>query len=299
MLQRFKKWVKGRLVREVRVERKTPVLVPVLASDLLKGRRALITGGSSGIGLAIADAFLDSGADVAITGRDGEKLRLAEERLCGRGRVDCVVLDNLDVGSFGEKLDACGAFDILVNNAGRVGGGRVGTLSAADYDLTMETNLRGPVFLSQAVARKWIAGNVRGNILNICSASSLRPGYSPYILSKWGLRALTAGMARQLVRYGIVVNGLAPGPTSTERFLHGVDDIGRRHIPAGRLVTEREVANLAVVMVSGLARMVVGDVLYVTGGCGVTTCDDAADGAEGYLAPLAPEALEGGTAADG
>ena len=289
MLRRFKKWLKGKFVREIRVERKMPVFVPVLTSDLLKGRRALITGGSSGIGFAIADAFLDSGADVIITGRDGEKLRLAAEKLRGRGDVACVVLDNLDVGSFGEKLDVCGTFDILVNNAGRVGGGRIGTLSAADYDLTMETNLRGPVFLSQTVARKWIADGVHGNILNICSASSLRPGYSPYILSKWGVRALTTGMARQLVRYGIVVNGLAPGPTSTERFLRGVDDIGRRHIPAGRLVTEREVANLAVVMVSGLARMVVGDVLYVTGGCGVTTCDDAADGAEGYLEPCPSE----------
>ena len=299
MLRRLKKWLKGRFVRKVIMERKTPVFVPALASDLLKGRRALITGGSSGIGLAIADAFLDSGADVVITGRDEEKLRLAAEKLRGRGAVDFIVLDNLEVESFDMKLDDCGAFDILVNNAGRAGGGRIGMLSPADYDLTMKTNLRGPVFLSQAVARRWIAGNVRGNILNICSASSLRPGYSPYILSKWGMRALTVGMARQLVRYGIVVNGLAPGPTSTERFLHGGDDIGRRHIPAGRLVTEREVANLAVVMVSGLARMVVGDVLYATGGCGVTTCDDATDGAEGYLEPLTLGSVGGEVGAHG
>lgn len=299
MLKRLKRWLKGKLVRTVNVERKVPVYAPVLMSDLLKGRRALVTGGTSGIGFAIADAFLSSGADVIITGRDNERLRLAAEKLAGRGRVECRVLDNLDTKAFPGAVAACGDFDILVNNAGHVGGKRIGAMSEADYDLTMETNLRGPAFLSQAVARKWIAGNVRGNILNICSASSLRPAYSPYILSKWGLRALTAGMARQLVKYGIVVNGLAPGPTSTERFLHGVDDIGRRHIPAGRLVTEREVANLAVVMVSGLARMVVGDVLYVTGGCGVTTYDDAADGAEGYLAPLALEESEGGPAANG
>lgn len=299
MLAKLKRWLKGRLVRTVTVERKVPVCVPALMSDLLKGRRALVTGGSSGIGFAIADAFLSSGADVIITGRDSERLRLASEKLAGRGRVDCLVLDNLDTKAFPAAVEGCGDFDILVNNAGQVGGKRIGAMAEADYDLTMETNLKGPVFLSQAVARKWIAGNVHGNILNICSASSLRPGYSPYILSKWGLRALTVGMARQLVRYGIVVNGLAPGPTSTERFLHGVDDIGRQHIPAGRLVTEHEIANLAVIMVSGLARMVVGDVLYATGGCGVTTCDDAADGAEGYLAPLALESPEKGAAVNG
>jgi len=286
MWQGVKKWLKEKFVRTVRVERKVPVSVPALMSDLLKGRRALVTGGSSGIGFAIAEAFLASGATVIITGRDGERLRQAAEKLARRGQVDCLVLDNLDTRAFQEAVAGCGDFDILVNNAGRVGGGRIGALTEADYDLTMDTNLRGPVFLSQAVARLWIGKNVRGNILNICSASSLRPACSPYVLSKWGLRALTLGMARQLVRYGIVVNGLAPGPTSTERFLHGVDDIGRRHIPAGRLVTEREVANLAVIMVSGLARMVVGDVLYVTGGCGVTTFDDAADGADAYTGPL-------------
>lgn len=282
MLTNFRKWLRRQFVRTV--ERKVPVYVPVLQGDLLKGRRALITGGTSGIGFSIAEAFLAAGADVIITGRDEGRLHDAVERLSPQGNVVSVVLNNDHPESFSAGLDACGDFDILVNNAGRVGGGRIGSLDVDDYDRTMDTNLRGPVFLSQEVARRWIRRQVKGNILNICSASSLRPGYSPYILSKWGLRALTVGMARQLAKFGIVVNGLAPGPTSTARFMEGKGDgIERRRIPAGRLVTEKEVAGLAVVMVSGLARMVVGDVLYVTGGCGVTTVDDAFDCSEAYL----------------
>ena len=79
MLKRLKRWLMGKLVRTVNAERKVPVYVPALMSDLLKGRRALVTGGTSGIGFAIADAFLSSGADVIITGRNNERLRLAAE----------------------------------------------------------------------------------------------------------------------------------------------------------------------------------------------------------------------------
>ena len=124
------------------------------------------------------------------------------------------------------------------------------------------------------MSRKWIAGNVKGNILNVCSASSLRPGNSPYILSKWGVRSLTIGMAKQLIKHGIVVNGLAPGVTDTDKFTHGNDDICKASNPTGRMVTREEIANMAVILVSSLCRMVVGDILYMTGGGGVVTLDD-------------------------
>ena len=121
----------------------------------------------------------------------------------------------------------------------------------------------------------WIADGVKGNILNVCSASSLRPGNSPYILSKWGLRSLTVGMARDLIRHGIVVNGIAPGCTNTRQFCaEDRADITNPGNPTHRFVTMQEVANLAVVMVSDLAKMIIGDVLYVTGGAGITTYDD-------------------------
>ena len=251
-----------------------PVYVPVLQNELLKGRTALITGGNGGIGFAIADAFLRAGAKVIISGRNKEKLNDAVTRLSSKGSVSCVQLDNTKPDSFGALLSEIGTFDILVNNAGYVGGGSFGNTSESEYDAVLDTNLKGTYFLSQEVARCWTENDTHGNILNVCSASSLRPGDSPYILSKWGMRSLTVGMAKRLIKHGIVVNGIAPGITDTDRFTHGEKDIGKQSNPSGRMVTKEEIANMAVILVSPLCQMVVGDILYMTGGGAITTLDD-------------------------
>ena len=263
-----------RLITPTPLVKLVPVEVPIFHNALLKGRRALITGGGSGIGLAIAEAYGHSGASVVLAGRTVSRLEDASHNLERLGvEVSVVDLDVCDVASFAGKLDTIGDFDILVNNAGFVGGGVFGTTSEVDYNRVLETNVRGAYFLSQEVSSRWIKNKVKGNILNICSASSLRPGESPYILSKWGLRALTIGMARRLVKHGIVVNGLAPGCTNTDQFSQDGDLTNGRN-PSGRLVTTTEIGNMAVVMVSSLARMVVGDILFVTGGGAITTLDD-------------------------
>lgn len=273
IFRRLKSGIRRLITPPTRVKL-VPVEVPVFHNALLKGRRALITGGGSGIGLAIAEAYGRSGASVVLSGRTVTRLEDASHNLERLGvEVSVVDLDVCDVASFAGKLDTIGDFDILVNNAGFVGGGVFGTTSEVDYNRVLETNLRGAYFLSQEVSSRWIKNKVKGNILNICSASSLRPGESPYILSKWGLRALTLGMARRLVKHGIVVNGLAPGCTNTDQFSRDGDLTNGRN-PSGRLVTTTEIGNMAVVMVSSLARMVVGDVLFVTGGGAITTLDD-------------------------
>lgn len=263
------------LVRGMRPrDRIRSVSVPVLESELLKGRVAVVTGGTSGIGFAIARRFLESGARVIITGRVRDRVSLACEKLKQYGAsVRGVVLDNGAIESFADFVKQIGSFDILVNNAGYVGGEGFGATSVNEYDKVLDTNLRGAYFLSQEVSNVWIKTGVMGNILNICSASSMRPGNSPYILSKWGLRSLTIGMAKTLIKHGIVVNGLAPGCTNTEQFSRD-GYIENQKNPSGRMVTTEEVANLAVVMVSSIARMVVGDILYVTGGGAITTIDD-------------------------
>ena len=271
ILTEIKKCMKAVLTRQPKCR---TVYIPVLQTELLKGRRALVTGGTSGIGFAIAEAFLSAGAKVVITGRNGFRLDSAKERLSKNGSVETLQLDNAAPETFAVALDQIGSFDILVNNAGYVGGGVFGDTMLEEYDKVLDTNLRGAYFLSQEVSKRWIKESVQGNILNVCSASSLRPGNSPYILSKWGLRSLTVGMACDLVKYGIVVNGIAPGITNTERFCKSEDDISFAPNPSGRMVTVQEIANLAVVMVSSLARMVVGDILFVTGGGAITTLDD-------------------------
>ena len=269
----MKRIIKG-IVRAVRCAPvQIPVYVPVLQSELLKGRTALVTGGGGGIGYAIAEAFLRAGAKVVISGRNEEKLKEAASKLSSKGDVSFVQMDNTLPASFGVALSKVTAFDILVNNAGYVGGGSFGNTQESEYDKVMNTNLKGAYFLSQAVSKLWIQNATKGNILNVCSASSLRPGQSPYILSKWGLQSLTVGMAKSLIMHGIVVNGLAPGCTNTQKFSPN-GDIYNSHNPSGRKVTVEEIANMAVILVSSLSRMIVGDVVYMTGGGAITTLDD-------------------------
>lgn len=262
-----------------RAER-VPVCIPILETQLLKGRRALITGGTSGIGYGIAKAFLRAGADVVITGRNAKRVAQARSELltsCSveERRVAAVEMDMTDVDSFEAIVGALGDFDILVNNAGVADCSRFGEVKTVDYDNVLDVNLRGPFLLAQVVAKSWISKKVHGNILNICSASSKRPGVSPYILSKWGLRALTKGLAKLLIRHDIVVNGLAPGLTDSPMFFKDKPtSLTNESNPSGRLVTVDELANLAVILTSSLCRMVVGDVLYATGGAAIFTFDD-------------------------
>ena len=152
--------------------------------------------------------------------------------------------------------------DILVNNAGILQGGAFGSVSENDYNMTLDTNLK--------------TNKIPGNILNIASSSSLRPAISPYTITKWGIRGLTLGLAKALIPYGIVVNGLAPGPTATPLLVKdGYNGIEHApSLPAGRYVTAEEIANMAVILVSSCGKMIIGDIIYMTGGAGTITLDD-------------------------
>ena len=266
-----------------RIVPKEAVLVPVLEGSLLVGRRALVTGGTSGIGYAIAEAFARNGADVVICGRQRQKVDDAVLGLNAAGtssRVRGVVMDVCDPSSIeGGVCEAASLLgvspDILVNSAGVNGGGRFGRIEADSYDKVMDTNLRGTLLVSQEVARLMVAERVDGSILNIASSSSLRPANTPYLISKWGIRGLTLGMAKSLIRHGIVVNGLAPGPTATPMLLSDPGgDINKPESPSGRYAAPEEVANMAVVLTSSMGRMVVGDIVYMTGGSGLVTIDE-------------------------
>ena len=260
-----------------------PIYVPVLQNELLKDRKAIITGGTKGIGYEIAKSFLNSGANVIITGRNEETIdnavkKLIKETNC-EGNVFGVVLNNLDLSTFQKVFDECvkkvGMIDILVNNAGVNKGEPYGKITQENYDNTLNTNLRGTFMLSQIVSNYMRDNKIKGNILNICSSSSLRPAITPYTLSKWGLRGLTLGLAKTLAPYDIIVNGLAPGPTATEMLINdGYDGIEREQSPLGRFATAIEIANMAVILVSDMARMTTGDIIYMTGGGGTFTFDD-------------------------
>lgn len=253
-------------------------------NKLLENRISLVTGGTSGIGLEIVKAFLKSGSLVIFTGRNKEKIEktfdsIVKDNASFSEKLHGVLIDNLDVSSFNDKFQEVlsligkGHLDILVNNAG-VLGGWFGASSESEYDKVLDTNLKGTFFLSQIVATYMKANGIRGNILNIASSSSLRPASSAYTLSKWGIRGLTLGLAKTLIPYGIVVNGIAPGPTKTPMLVDKKEMNIMNNTPLGRYVMPEEIANMAVILVSDMGRSIVGDIIYMTGGAGLITYDD-------------------------
>ena len=275
----FKEFFKKKLVKV----KKEKVIIPFLQGEMLQERSALVTGGSSGIGFAIAESFVRNGANVTICGRNSDKLILAQKKIiaesgCNPNNVTTLVLDISDVNSMQKEIKEFlkgVKIDILVNCAGINGGDYFPDTSEDDYDRVLHTNLKGMYFLSQEIVKYMIDNNIEGNILNITSSSSLRPGISPYIISKWGERSLTLGMAKKYLPFGIVVNGLAPGSTLTHMLKSdNDDDLNLEYSPSKRYAAPEEIGNLATVMVSAMGRMIVGDTLYATGGAGIITYDD-------------------------
>ena len=257
-------------------------IVTIAPNDLLKSRVALITGGTSGIGFSIAQAFLNSGATVIITGRNDERVKEACIKLESdlyKGKILGVVLDNTKAETFEtalhnviKQLDGK-QIDILVNNAG-VLGGHISTTTIDEYDKVMDTNLRGVFFLCQMFGKYLKNNSIKGNILNIASSSSLRPAVSAYTLSKWGIRGLTLGLARALAPYGITVNGIAPGQTATPMLLKDASKGLATNTILGRYALPEEIANMAVFLVSEMGRSIVGDIVYMTGGSALLSYED-------------------------
>ena len=195
-------------------------------------------------------------------------------------KIICVELDINNVDSMKNifnkivKDNSLKNIDTLINNAGVAIGGIIGTTKEEEFDKTITTNLKGTYFLSQEFANYLIKENIQGNILNISSVSGIRPAITPYMLSKHSLIGLTEGLAKKLIKYGIVVNGIAPGPTVTDMIGVKGNDLYYQNSPAQRYVDPVEVANLAVYLISKMGKMIVGDTVYISGGCGNLTRDD-------------------------
>lgn len=277
---RLKSFLKRKLIKI----KKEKVIIPCMYGNLLENRSAMITGGGSGIGYAIARSFLLNGATVVICGRNKSKLQNAKQTLlheckCANDSVSILVFD---ISSVEETKNVLAEFlkenkiDIFVNNAGVNGKELFPKTTEEEYDKILSTNLKGMYFFSQQIASYMVENKINGNILNVTSSSSLRPGISPYIISKWGERSLTLGMAKKYLPHGIIVNGLAPGSTLTPMLKEDDDDLYLDYSPSKRFATPEEIGNLAVVLVCDMGRMIVGDTIYATGGAGVITYDDMA-----------------------
>ena len=243
----------------------------------LKGRTALITGGSRGIGRMMAAGFLAQGARVYISSRKAAACDQTARELAADG--DCISLPG-DVATVEGARALAAAFaaredklDILINNAGAAWGAPIDEFPESGWDKVVDTNLKGPFFLTQALApqlRK--AGQTRvAKVINIASIDgvSVNPmeTYS-YAASKSGLIHLTRRMALRLIKDNIAVTAIAPGafPSDMNREARDHADEVSGHIPAGRIGTPEDIAGAAIYLASRAGDYVVGETLVVDGG---------------------------------
>jgi gluconate 5-dehydrogenase len=242
----------------------------------LDGRIALVTGSSTGIGLALAAGLAQAGATVVLNARQAPRLEQAAARLRAEGHAAHArafdTTDRAAVGAAVASIEAdVGPIQILINNAGITRRGAFHELAEADWQAVMRTNVDGPFAVGQAVARCMVPRG-RGRIINICSVMSEvgRPGTSAYTTSKGALKMLTKAMAVDLAPHGITVNAIAPGYFKTELTAPLVADekfnqwvIGRT--PQRRWGDVSELAPVAVFLASDAASYVNGHLLLVDG----------------------------------
>ena len=243
----------------------------------LDGRLALITGSSTGIGLALARSLGQAGASLVLNGRNQAKLEAAAQALRGEGfTVHAVPFDVVDAAAVESAVQSIesgiGAIDILINNAGLTRRMPLQDFPIETWNQIMRTNVDGVFITGQAVARRMIERK-RGKIINICSVQSelARPGTAPYMASKGAVKNLTKGMAVDWAPHGLNVNGIGPGYFKTELTEKLVNDPEFndwliKRTPARRWGEVEELGGAAVYLASEASRFVNGHVLYVDGG---------------------------------
>jgi NAD(P)-dependent dehydrogenase (short-subunit alcohol dehydrogenase family) len=251
---------------------------PVLDTFRLDGKIALVTGGARGLGLTMATALAEAGADVAMSGRTAATLEESSTRIAAAtGRRVKGFAGDVIVAADVERLvksveDALGPIDILINNAGVNIRGTLDQLSEADWDSVIDTNLKGPFLVARAVGpgmvkRGW--GRVV-NLGSILGAVGLA-GRAPYAASKAGVINLTRVMALEWAGTGVTANAICPGPFATEMNLPLLNDPVKyqefvKKIPMGRWGELDEITGAVVFLSSPASSFVTGSAVFVDGG---------------------------------
>jgi NAD(P)-dependent dehydrogenase (short-subunit alcohol dehydrogenase family) len=250
----------------------------VLDQFRLDGKVALVTGGARGLGRVIADALASAGADVALTARDAEAaVRAADVIATTSARkalgiaADVISRDSVEA-MVAQVMEKFGRIDILVNSAGINIRGPIEELTEDDWDIVVDTNLKGPWLCCRAVGpimkkQKW------GRVINVSSmlGKISMPGRSPYASSKGGLTLLTKTLALEWAKDGINVNALCPGPFATEINTPLLNDPATRaqmeaNVPLARWGDPVELGPAAVFLASNASSFMTGSALFIDGG---------------------------------
>jgi len=238
----------------------------------LGGKVAVVTGGSRGIGLAIAQTLAGAGAKVAVLARDGARAQQAAQELGGGAQgFACDVSDAAQAETTLGAVDkALGPVDILVNNAGITRDNLLFRIAEDDWDQVLDTNLKGAFLMTKLAARGMIKRRW-GRVVNITSVVGLtgNKGQSNYAASKAGLIGFTKAVAKELASRNVLVNAVAPGYIDTE-MTRGIAEEAKQAlqaaIPLGRLGQGADVAAAVLFLASDWASYITGQVLVVDGG---------------------------------
>ena len=244
-------------------------------SKALAGKVAVVTGGTRGIGLAIARALAEDGASVVVSGRDAARLESAAREIEALGGAALAVAADQSKREDCDRLvdatkERFGRVDVLVNNAGITRDQLLVRMKDSDWDQVMETNLRG-VFLMTRAAVKSMMRQKSGRIINITSTAGAmgNPGQVNYSAAKAGVIGLTKAAARELAHWNILVNAVAPGLIETD-MTAGLPGEARegllQQVPLKRMGAAREVAEVVRFLAGEGAGYVTGQVIHVNGG---------------------------------
>lgn len=246
---------------------------------LLKDKKALITGGSRGIGREIVLAFLKEGASVWFVDlAEGDSMAEFQEIAAGTGATvayrECNVANEESVSeAVGAILDESGGLDVLVNNAGITRDNLLFRMSADEWNSVLSVNLTSAFFLSKIVLRQ-MAKQRSGSVINISSIVGIigNGGQTNYSASKAGMIGFTKSAAREVAPRGVRVNAVAPGfinTKMTQALNEDQQNALKQQIPMGRIGEPEDVAKAALFLASDLSTYLTGQVIHVTGGLGM------------------------------
>lgn len=242
----------------------------------LAGKRALITGGASGLGAEMARTLVAEGAKVCVNyrSREGEAQALIAElgvENCIAVRADLGVRSDVDA-LFEGAVDGLGGLDILINNAGLWMDCPIGGITDEQWDKSMEVNLRAPMWLTQYFINHCLSQNRKGRILNITSQAAFSgssTGHVPYAIGKAGLVAMTRSLVREMGPNGITINALAIGTMESPMIAAALDkkrEFYESRIPVGYIAKPHDVATVATFLVSESSTYMSGATVDVSGG---------------------------------
>lgn len=240
--------------------------------EILKGKKIIITGGTTGIGLEIAKKCLSEDAIVLITGRSKSRLDDAAQQI-NNPSLKTIVWDVSNVGIHSEKLKESeiilgGAIDVLVNNAGIISTTPYGSVTEQTWDEIYAVNSKGLFFMCQTFSNRWIEEKNGGKIINLSSSGGFLGASSPYRMTKWDIVGFTQALGSLLNQHNIIVNGIAPGMTSTKMI--GIDAAKNAFVghygPSNRVALPEEIAELALFLISDAANYIVGQTIVCDGG---------------------------------